>query len=182
MMGLYAPARDYVLHLKFKPKPRFAAGFFVGEPDADPASIRAGQLFIQPEVELADGTRTLLDYVLGPDFSCLQWHGAAEAAALPASLPTELPMRTVTLVRCQDDFPPPGSGHAGTMIVRDCEGLIERVMHASRATAVVLRPDRYVLAWFQPEKTAAKIAQLQSLVQSTWNGEASPVPAHQSPP
>jgi len=177
VIGLYRPARDYVLQLKFKPKPRFAAGFFVANKGAGRASIRAGQLFIQPEVELPGGSRVLLDQVLGPGFAGLVWHGTPEAASLQAALPAELAVRRVLLVRNENDFPAPGSVPAGTAIVRDCDGSIERAMQAARATALLLRPDRYVLAWLNPADSARTVARLKQLVEATWTGFVRPVEA-----
>lgn len=51
---LLPPARDYILQLKFKPKPKFHQGFFLGAPSSK-AALPAGQLFPQPMVEAPGG-------------------------------------------------------------------------------------------------------------------------------
>ena len=54
LVCLVPAARDYILHLKFKPKPRFQEGFFVPA-TAPGAHIPSGQLMTQPVVERPDG-------------------------------------------------------------------------------------------------------------------------------
>ena len=165
LIGLYRPARDYVLHLKFKPKPRFAQGFFVTSAAVAAHALRPGQLFIQPEVELPGGARVRLDELLGAGFACLQWFDDAAAPPLPAGVPC----RRVRMIRADDDFPwsPPGAGEG--IILRDCEGSIAAALGAMRAEALILRPDRYVLAAWDKSNAAAVASALRALFAATWN-------------
>ena len=140
--GLYPPARDYVLQLKFKPKPRFANGFFV--PGGAAEGVRAGQLFPQPVVENPDGTRVLLDELLGQGFACVGWAGDAAVARMVAALGAVAPRRIVVLRR---DEAAGRQGDTDGLTVVDCDGVLERTLHEAGATAVVLRPDRYVLGY-----------------------------------
>ncbi|NBX56355.1 MAG: hypothetical protein EBT70_15090, partial [Betaproteobacteria bacterium] len=103
--------RDHILHLKFKPKPRFQQGFFdtVQHPNA---WVAPGQLLPQPLVEQFNGQRILLDDIAGPGWALLQWADA------PAPPPLALPgLVSVRLLRAEEDFlsPPP----AGQVTVRD---------------------------------------------------------------
>lgn len=149
---LLPPVRDYVLHLKFKPKPRFAGGFFAAD-SAVEATVVPGELFPQPRVELPGGARVLLDDVLGPGFCLLQ----REGVLLPAP-PAALRARRVRLVAPGEDILPAMvvAGDA-TGVVRDCEGVVDRTLSAARADGVLLRPDRYVYAYLRDAHQAAGV-------------------------
>jgi 3-(3-hydroxy-phenyl)propionate hydroxylase len=164
LISLYRPARDYVLHLKFKPKPRYAQGFFVPRAVADKQRLRPGQLFIQPKVELPGGGRILLDELLGPGHAHLAWTGEAAMES-----PAELRCKLLRLVRRDDDFPLPAQEG---LIVRDCDGLIEQAMAQMNATQVLLRPDRYVLAACNQGDAAATAQDLRALLLATYESRA----------
>ena len=54
LLSVFPPARDYVLQMKFKPKPRYRAGFVV--PDgASEADSLSGRLFLLPGLPAASG-------------------------------------------------------------------------------------------------------------------------------
>jgi len=148
--SLYPPARDYVLQLKFKPKPRFAQGFFMEQPGRAPdTAIKAGQLLPQPRVEWPGGSRRLLDEALGPGFACLSWVGRPLTPEV-AQLVDAAGMRRIELVPAEDDFPwPPAPQEEGRIVVRDCEGVLQQVLADAGAQAMLVRPDRYVLAFLE---------------------------------
>jgi 3-(3-hydroxy-phenyl)propionate hydroxylase len=141
-ISLYPPARDYVLQLKFKPKPRFLEGFFVPDGAID-APIRSGQLMAQPQVELPGGRRILLDDWLGAGFACVNWHNETAPVSWPSL--GGLPCRTVRLVRQDEDFPL--RIRDGDAVARDCDGVLAGILRRAQARAMVLRPDRYVMAF-----------------------------------
>ena len=155
--GLYPPARDYVLQLKFKPKPRFAAGFFV--PGGPSDGVRAGQLFPQPGIERSDGSRVLLDELLGAGFAYIGW----QADAVPPVLATLAPgfgPRALLLLPKGEAF----GAAEGKPVLRDGEGVIGQALAAAGAQAVVLRPDRYVLAYLSPADCAGGMLALRELM------------------
>jgi 3-(3-hydroxy-phenyl)propionate hydroxylase len=154
--GLYRPARDYVLQLKFKPKPRFANGFFL--PGGPQHGVRAGQLFPQPRLALADGRRILLDELLGSGFAWLGWCADPLSADLSASMGA-VGVRTVLLAPQHAV-----DGQSTGAPARDCEGIVAAVLQAAGAQAVLLRPDRYVLAYVRKGATAADMARLRTLM------------------
>jgi hypothetical protein len=55
----------------------------------------------------------------------------------------------------------PADGDEG---VRDCEGIIEQALIAAGARAVVLRPDRYVLAYLSEADCAGGMLALRELL------------------
>jgi 3-(3-hydroxy-phenyl)propionate hydroxylase len=154
--GLYPPARDYVLQLKFKPKARFESGFFL--PGGSRDGVRAGQLFPQPMLQRADGARVLLDEVLGPGFALLCWQSDGAGAQLEALFASLRP-RLIALQRASGT-----SGDAcGPQVLCDCEGVIETTLKEAGALAVVLRPDRHVLAYVNRADLATGMTGLRGL-------------------
>ena len=138
MVCVIPAARDYILHLKFKPKPRFFQGLFFPAGAKD-LPIPAGQLMTQPRMQRHDGSEVLLDDLLGHGFALVQWHDAS-LKALPGALAT----RVVRVLRKDDDFL---AGPDSDSVVRDLTGEIARVLDGAGAAGVFLRPDRHVLAY-----------------------------------
>ena len=160
--GLYPPARDYVLQLKFKPKARFASGFFV--PGGADDGVRAGQLFPQPLVEVAEGRRVLLDNLLGNGFAYVGLHADGVPKELSPLVSVGI-LRTVLLVPQEIAV----SENAGAT-ARDSEGVIVKVLEEAEAGAVILRPDRYVLAFIGRDEIKAGLPRLRKLLQAVKNG------------
>lgn len=140
LISLYPPARDYVMQLRFKPQPRFSEGCFV--PAAPTALLPAGQLLPQPWVELRGGTRVRLDEVLGSGFALLRWANAPSPGGLGP-----LAVKEVQLLRQDDDFLLARAVNPNLTVVRDCEGVLGPLLDSAGAQALLLRPDRYVLAY-----------------------------------
>ncbi len=161
LCSLYRPARDYVLQLKFKPKPRFNQGFFL--PDQTPgAQVRAGQLLPQPRMEWPGGTRQLLDVALGSGFAFLSWAGAPVCEAVERSCRL-LGVRHIQLIAREDDFLQCADLDTDNNdVIRDCDGILEAMLAQAGADAVLVRPDRYVFAFLKGDG-AAQGAELERL-------------------
>lgn len=156
LAGLYPPARDYVLQLKFKPRPRFVDGFFV--PGGEPDGVRAGQLFPQPVLTDAAGARVLLDDAAGPGFMCLGFGDAVTAPYVEDALPGV----RIGILRLshRSEAPSPGG-------FCDAEGVVERTLAQAGAAMVILRPDRYVLAYVPAGDRAPVMTALRELAKRT---------------
>ena len=160
-LRVYPPASDYVVQMKYKPKPRFTEGFVV----PDPAGGRAGpvgQLFPQPYVSTGTGSRVRLDEVLGDGFALLAFtENPAAAFAAPALDALErLNARRVAVL-------PPGTtrpDHPADVTVVHGEGEAP----AGAGAILLLRPDHYVAAIFRPSWMAATAAAVQALLEATW--------------
>jgi len=153
LVCLLPAARDYILHLKFKPKPRFTDGLLV--PASQTMPIPPGQLMPQPRVQHRDGSQVLLDEVLGDGFCLLHW----AHAPMPAWPRPDL-VRALAVVRHEDDFV---DLPANTPVVRDVERQIQAVLQQAGADAVLLRPDRHVLAYLR-HGDAAGLAQVEAVL------------------
>lgn len=137
-LALVPKARDYIAQMKFKPPPRFAAGFIV--PDA--TSMREtliGRMFPQPSVLTADGREVLLDDVLGEGFALVVRSPRADAVLplLNAAPWRDLGARIVVMTDA-------AAAPAGVTAVREL-GANPRLA-AYRDHVILLRPDRYVAA------------------------------------
>jgi 3-(3-hydroxy-phenyl)propionate hydroxylase len=161
---VYRPVRDNVMQLKFKPKPRFAQGFFIGTTPAS-ALVTAGQLLPQPMVELPGGAHVAMDEVLGQGFALLALAGADVADALASLASTGLACRHVQVVAQSDDFlKTPAVAPLPDAVLRDQDGTLEKIIRSAGAQAVLLRPDRYVLAYLDGQNLAGS-AELRQLLQ-----------------
>ncbi|MES2412710.1 MAG: bifunctional 3-(3-hydroxy-phenyl)propionate/3-hydroxycinnamic acid hydroxylase [Pseudomonadota bacterium] len=161
--SVYRPVRDYVLQLKFKPKPRFFAGFFTAGEAAD-AIVPAGQLLPQPMVELPGGVHVLLDDELGEGFALLTLAGSEAAKVLGNFRAAGLACRHIAVVAKSDDFLlQPGETAAPDLLVQDFTGTLENIMRSAGADALLLRPDRYVLAYVDNRGDASRVRVKQLL-------------------
>jgi len=141
MICLIPAARDYILHLKFKPKPRFEQGLKANWPGARPI-IPPGHLMIQPVVETLSGRPQRLDALCGSGYALLGWAGALPA--VPDWWPSA-PPALIPLLRAEEDFLPDDPREP---LARDGSGEFARALDSAGAVAVLLRPDRHVLAYF----------------------------------
>ena len=163
--SIYPPVRDYVQQLKFKPKPRFFDGFFVSG-EAASALVPAGQLLPQPMVELPGGAHVALDDVLGDGFALLTLAGANAGVALDSLRATRLACRHVELIAQSDDFINSAtSARLPDAVCRDLNGILEKIIRSAGADAVLLRPDRYVLAYIGGPDSPGMVRINQLLVQ-----------------
>jgi len=159
LVCLLPPARNYILHLRFKPKPRFERGLLVPWHQGKPL-VPPGQLMIQPMMQVPDGQIRLLDHLLGSGFALIGWAGA-----LPPP-PSEWPASAMALIEClraDEDFLARGPGCA---TARDASGELARVLDSAGATAVLLRPDRHVLAYFGARPEDDWLTVLAAMAQS----------------
>lgn len=149
---LLPPVRDYILQLKFKPKPVLERGWYQPSPVAPKA-----ELLTQPRVELPDGRHVLMDTVLGGDYAVLGWDSPAFRAAAARLLPPGAPGRVVGVLRQELDFI--GTLPQDMALVRDVTGELAQWLDARGAVAVVIRPDRYWYALVAPQALGASQAQ-----------------------
>ena len=70
--------RDYLIQMRFKPKPRYDAGLFLGLGKPELEASLVGEMIPQPEV--AGAAPMLLDDALGPGFALIAQDGAGAAA------------------------------------------------------------------------------------------------------
>ena len=93
----------------------------------------------QPRVQLPGGTQELLDNLLAPGFTMLRW--AASSVTPPAFVE-----RVVDVIRKGESLPASSSDR---IVAGDADGELARLLDSAGAEAVIVRPDRYVLAYLR---------------------------------
>jgi 3-(3-hydroxy-phenyl)propionate hydroxylase len=167
-LNVWTPARDYVTQMKYKPQPRFNAGFLVRD-SKNARKTLIGRLIPQPKIVMQDGREALLDEALGQGFVLLArtsrpredfgrltqavWSrlGATRVAVLPAGA-SAAPVHGVTLVHEIDD-----AMAAALTDYKDC--------------ALLLRPDHYVAAAIPFKDPNEAAAAVEALLASAWDAE-----------
>jgi 3-(3-hydroxy-phenyl)propionate hydroxylase len=137
-----APLRRRLDTLPVKPPARHTEGLVV------PGAAIAGAMLPQPRVVLADGRIVLLDEVLGPWFALL----AVEPVHREPRSPVweAIGARRVRLA-LEERFPP-STRIGDTPVVADADGLLRHALADCRGAVVVVRPDRFVLGAFTPDR------------------------------
>lgn len=139
MACLIPACRDYILQLRFKPKPQLTAGFF----RASPAMPRA-ELMPQPLVQHRERGLLRLDELLAGGFAIIGRDSEAFRKYAGRCLPDGMPGRAIALIASDEDF----LGTPGAVeTVRDVNGVLMNLLDRCGAAAFVVRPDRYVYRW-----------------------------------
>lgn len=171
MANLVPAVRDYFMQMKFKPKPRFEAGFLVPDGEAPKTSL-VGRMLPQPRVVTVDpqspagseDTEALLDEVTGSGFALLAYGSDAVTALMAAEHPLwrRLDARRIALLPPDAKLPSPIP--SGIAVARDRAGRFAKLFPPGQTRLMLLRPDRYVAAVFAPEQADQTVAALSRLV------------------
>jgi 3-(3-hydroxy-phenyl)propionate hydroxylase len=149
--------------MKYKPKPRFHRGFLLPQPSAPKDSL-LGRLFPQALVMTAAGVK-LLDDVLGDGFALVAPPGvpAQTLSDTPANSETTLKLRAVVVLDKEDAsaVAPPA------IAARDYRGELARLLAGQPTGLYLLRPDRYVAAFFPLAEIASAGDAIEQLIRST---------------
>lgn len=152
LIRLWPGVRDYVLQMRFKPMPSYQHGVVLPHG----GSKAVGRMLIQPDVEDAAGTRRKLDDVLGPWFAVVGWQVDPQAAldAQDRKFWSDLGARFVQVRRSRcGDMPGADAGN-GTACVQDVDNALADWFAGNPGSVVVVRPDRYIAAQFEPTQSA----------------------------
>ncbi|WP_375691318.1 bifunctional 3-(3-hydroxy-phenyl)propionate/3-hydroxycinnamic acid hydroxylase [Pseudooceanicola sp. LIPI14-2-Ac024] len=136
--------RDYLIHMRFKPRPRYETGLFLGLEAPEFDATLVGEMIPQPV--LAAGGR--LDDVLGPGFALIA-QGAAGAEALERVARDSF--MGLPLAKVRIDTMGTGQG-----LVPADPG-IARPFRTHRDQVLLVRPDRYCAAAAAPDAVDAML-------------------------
>jgi 3-(3-hydroxy-phenyl)propionate hydroxylase len=165
-LGPFPAVRDYLINMRFKPKPRHSDGLYLDlAAQAFEASL-VGEMIPQPAV-LRDTRRCKLDGLIGSGFALLAQSadGVLALGQLQREKLMDLPLSKVAL----------SSGLVGTVdgawqtAPEDTE--IARQLLTHRDQIMLIRPDRYCAAVFRPAELLEGLERYASLLLS--DGEAS---------
>lgn len=138
----FPTVKDYLIHMRFKPKPRYEAGLFLGLEAPEFEASLVGEMIPQPL--LRAGGR--LDDAFGSGFALIA-QGDAGAAALAAVQRDRF--MGLPLARVQIDTMGTGQGLALA------DPAIARPFRTHRDQLLLVRPDRYCAAAFAPGEIEA---------------------------
>ena len=163
-LALYPAARSYFAEMKYKPKPRFNRGFLLAPKSGLKESL-VGKLFPQALVMTGAGF-ALLDDVLGDGFALIAPPGTPPQmlADLRPSEVGKLPIRSVAVLDREDASPV----EAPTVAARDLRGDLAQLLSGHSAGVYLLRPDRYVAAFFPIEEIQSAPDEIATLIRGTW--------------
>jgi 3-(3-hydroxy-phenyl)propionate hydroxylase len=163
LLSVVPPARAYFAEMKYKPKPRFEAGFLVPA-EKNGAGLLVGRLFPQPEVRGKDRT-ALLDEFLGDNFALVSLPQTPSTVfdKLPAELWGNLKIQRVAIRAPGDGNSPPG----GFTSVHDISGEFSRAVESLPQGVALIRPDRYVAAYLDAANPGVGICSVDELIART---------------
>ncbi|MCB1397951.1 MAG: bifunctional 3-(3-hydroxy-phenyl)propionate/3-hydroxycinnamic acid hydroxylase [Rhodobacter sp.] len=139
----FPAVQDYFLQMKFKPRPRYDRGLFLGLAQQPFEGSIVGEMIPQPDVT-RDGAVHKLDDLLGVGFGLIAQDaaGAQALAGLDRAGYAGLPLARVYL---------PYGAVSGAMPTATTDDPRARLFRAHRDQILLIRPDRYVAAAFAPE-------------------------------
>ena len=140
ILNIWAPARDYIAQMKYRPPPRFNDGWLLREGEGGKKSL-VGRMLPQPFLHDAVTPEIRLDDLIGPRFALIAV-GPGAAARL-AALTSPLWPRIDAMRLAIND--PVGGWDGVTCVSTDDAGFLA-AMAVHAAQVLLLRPDRYVAA------------------------------------
>ena len=159
--------RDYILQLRFKPMPKYTRGLVLRE--GHPA---LGTMFMQPDVERADGRRCKLDDAIGSGFCVLGVNVDPSEHLSPSdrALWKQLGATLVQINRSRAGGHFTAQTDSGTMVLDDVEGRFRDWLDDNAPkNLVVLRPDRYVAAVCRHTDASAMTADYRRVINGTFS-------------
>ena len=165
LITTYPPIRDYVMEMRWRPAPRFRAGFLVHDGRAARTTL-VGRLFPQPKVTTADGRTVPLDAVLGNRFALLACTAHPDAVFAAAAHPIwdRLGATRIAVLPPGRTCPPP----LGVDVVWDRSGAVAAALARYPDHALLLRPDHYVAACIPARDLTRGADAVHALVTRTW--------------
>ncbi|MBD0417212.1 bifunctional 3-(3-hydroxy-phenyl)propionate/3-hydroxycinnamic acid hydroxylase [Oryzicola mucosus] len=148
--------RDYLIHMRFKPKPRYQTGLFLDLDRPDFEGSLVGEMLPQPRVPAEVGL-VALDERLGVGFALVTQSDDAYQAAMCVQQKSllGLPLSHVWLDRAAL-----GGRDGGAWMRRDA---VARPLLTHRDQVMLVRPDRYCAAVFDPAELATGLRRYEAL-------------------
>lgn len=159
----FPAVRDWLAAMRFKPPPAYASGLFLDRDSQPYEGALVGRMAPQPDLQGPAGTGSL-DAALGPGFALVAQDGAGAEALAGLSHPfwARLAPVRLALARAAGGVAG-GMGRAGFAQTDGRADERARAWATHRDQVLLLRPDRYVAAAFDPPALDAGGARLEAL-------------------
>lgn len=155
--------RSHLLEFKFKPKATITKGLVYHEREELREGDLVGQLFVQPQVEDAEGRRRRLDEVLGDSYAVLGYrvNPAAGLSDATRAYWQRWDTRFIQVNRSRSGMRGQPLSADGAISVEDVDNRLANWFSKVRDSVVVVRPDRFVAAITTPERLESVLARLE---------------------
>lgn len=165
----FPAVQDYLLHMRFKPRPRYDTGLFLDLGEDDMEASLVGEMIPQPDVDCGGHVRKL-DSLLGPGFALIA-QDCPGAEALAGFADNEFMHLPLSRVFC------PFRDADGPMSAARTSDPRAKRLRTHRDQILLVRPDRYVAAAFSPAGLADGIARYKAVFGCTSSLETRPASA-----
>jgi 3-(3-hydroxy-phenyl)propionate hydroxylase len=165
-LNAFPGGREYVLGMRFKPRPRFTTGTLVDfEHFTVPASL-VGCMVPQPRVS-ARGKTWMLDELLGTGFALLAQSPEVARFAMQhrEQLWPELAPVLIHLAGPAGHEPPCDDGAGSVIQAVSLTPSVAAALKAHRDQLLLVRPDRYAATAFWPHHAAEAVAAFRARLQ-----------------
>nr|UUL70773.1 hypothetical protein [Vitiosangium cumulatum] len=169
LLGAIPPVRKTLHEVDGRFPTRFREGLFL-------RGGAAGDMMIQPRVRTRDGGEVLLDELLGTGFAVVGMNRE------PVELMSESSRRFwnglgARFIRVVPGTDADHGAKGGSLVAVDASGALTKWFAAGDGDMVIVRPDRYVAAFFRASRADAVTTELQRMLIAGPTG-ASPAVAH----
>lgn len=171
LLDLLPAARDYVVQMRYKPKPRFRDGLLWADGLSERKTL-VGRLLPQPIVEDVDRNRTLLDNVLGRQSALVVFSETPETAVDGETI-SFLRHLGIAVIGITPEWMNPIRSELPTY--RDVSRLMSsKAFVPYREHYILVRPDRYVAATAPIDNLVDLEAAVQMLATASFPVSCSP--------
>ncbi len=141
------PLRDAITEMRVKPQPRYSKGFLLPRANHSDKKLM-GALLPQPHMLTRDGTKVLLDDVLGNGFAVLRLYEKPGQAFkdVPENIGQYSEVKYICVLPHGTLFTE--TEHKHCEVVSDVDGLLGKFLRNKQDIFVVVRPDRYIAGVF----------------------------------
>jgi 3-(3-hydroxy-phenyl)propionate hydroxylase len=156
--------KDYIVQMRYKPKPRYNNGFFVRDQKRIKDTL-VGRMLPQPDVTDKDGRIHRLDDLMGKGF-CLLALSANPGKLFSILEGVDLGVEAQRLCLLPKDYRHPDDMRL--LWARDHNGGMNAYLEAYGDHILVIRPDRYVAAAIPMTGAKRVLKAFKQMVDQTW--------------